>query len=419
MLLMWNESYAVKTREALGKVKNMVQSVLGLNAKNEGKVVHVCDHLSGPGVTDSRFSIGAGKGLNADDGIPVAVAVPIDEHGRPVAVPEQPDQADISHQLLRLQRTVQMYQWAQKVKTETQKKIGGGTATTKTYRYVKEWSGGRNDSSRFEKQRDHENPELHVRDENFNTPWLQIGEFSVPPSLVSQLSSQSLTRSLIARNLRVITDSNSGAMLRRQGDSDWFQTVEAHNAMVARAPVVGDVRIRFDAVCKPVLASVIGLQRNNELVAPPGHSSLIFARGNQDASSMLESQATFGSALTWCLRGLGCLLAYAGFKMVMDPAVTVANILPILGSGVEVGTSLVAIQSTVLLGGLSISAGWLRARVSHWILQKGIDVSFLVLLGMGAVRLYTINRNAAAAVASAAASTTKSIAGTVRGAFNG
>ena len=72
----------------------------------------------------------------------------------PVADPE----FDVEAQAVKLIRTVEMYQWKEDEKSETRKKLGGGTETVTTYTYDTAWSSDLEDSSQFQETAGHENP---------------------------------------------------------------------------------------------------------------------------------------------------------------------------------------------------------------------------------------------------------------------
>ncbi len=97
-LLWWNEGRAVQTAQSLEEGAGQVATVdpVKVDPANEGKLVH----LSGLAQTDDVLK-------DSDFGI--------------------------SEKGIKLDRTVEMYQWVQKKKTKNKKKVGGKKVTKTTY----------------------------------------------------------------------------------------------------------------------------------------------------------------------------------------------------------------------------------------------------------------------------------------------
>ncbi len=122
VLLFWNEGRAVKRFQTLQEGSGLVVSApsTAVEAANEGKLVHI----SGKAVT---------KDVLRDELLNVAVNA------------------------LGLTRKVEMLQWSENQKSETKKKLGGGTETVTTYSYALKWSDKQIDSARFRHPQGHEN----------------------------------------------------------------------------------------------------------------------------------------------------------------------------------------------------------------------------------------------------------------------
>jgi len=128
VLLWWNEGRAVEAIRALDQgVRQIVEiNPASVDGAAEGKLVHLSGTMttSTPAV-DTAFGI-AGDGL------------------------------------LRLKRTVEMYQWAEEKSSHSQTNVGGSKTTETTYSYKKEWSENGHDSNRFHEANGHQNPPLPV-----------------------------------------------------------------------------------------------------------------------------------------------------------------------------------------------------------------------------------------------------------------
>ena len=129
VLLFWNEGRAVKTAASLkeGAAAVVAVSAAAVVPANEGKLVH----LSGEATTSD------------------VVRDPL---------------FGVAQQALRLTRTVEMFQWQEEKKSETQKKLGGGTETQTTYTYTKNWAGQVIRSSEFKQPAENANPAAMIWD---------------------------------------------------------------------------------------------------------------------------------------------------------------------------------------------------------------------------------------------------------------
>lgn len=105
VVLFWNEGRAVQTAKSLKEGAGAVVSVQAqtVDPANNGKLVHVS------GTATTKETLRDGEFM-------------------------------VSAQGLRLRRVVQMYQWQERSRSETKKKLGGGTETVTTYTYSKIWS---------------------------------------------------------------------------------------------------------------------------------------------------------------------------------------------------------------------------------------------------------------------------------------
>ena len=72
----------------------------------------------------------------------------------------------VSANALKLERDAEMYQWVETEKTHTQKNLGGGTTTTKTYDYQQGWRSGRIDSNHFKHPEGHGIRRSHIHRAN-------------------------------------------------------------------------------------------------------------------------------------------------------------------------------------------------------------------------------------------------------------
>jgi len=320
-LLSWNEGRSVKRYKTLQEGSGLVRSVeaASVEAANEGTLIHVT------GLADT----------------PVTLTDPV---------------FGISARALKLNRMVEMYQWQEDSQSETQKKIGGKKETTTTFTYAKAWSPELVDSSLFEKPAGHENPGAFAYEpgEQLADP-VSLGAFVLSPSLLEMivnpeaLSLETSTNSPVPEALKGIA--------RRQGDRFYVGSNPA-------APQVGDLRISFE-ITPPSQISIIAQQNGNSFVpyrSKAGGSIQLLQVGTHTADEMIQKAIANNQLMTWGLRLLGFLLMLSGLNMIFKPLSVLADVLPILGKIVRVGTGLVSFLIAISLSALTIAIAWLVFR---------------------------------------------------------
>jgi hypothetical protein len=84
--------------------------------------------------------------------------------------------------------------------------------------------------------------------------------------------------------------------------------------------------------------------------------------GNASASKMFTSAEEANVVLTWGMRVGGFLLMLIGLSMVFRPLAVVADVVPIIGDLVGMGTGLVAFAIAAPLSLLTIAIAWMVYR---------------------------------------------------------
>ncbi len=118
VLLFWNEGRAVSRAKALAEGKANVISIdaNSIDANNEGKLVHAtADLVTQDYLQDTAFGI--------------------------------------NENAIRLERTVEIYQWVESSTERTEKKLGGSTQTITTYSYSAKWVNGPVNSNEFKDEK--------------------------------------------------------------------------------------------------------------------------------------------------------------------------------------------------------------------------------------------------------------------------
>ena len=312
--IFWNEGRAIDTEKGLEEGAAAVLSVgtASIDAANEGKLVH----FNGNAETDEVLT-------DADFGVEANA--------------------------IKLTRTVEMYQWREDSKSETVKKLGGGTETKTTYTYIQVWSGSAFNSSDFKHPEGHENPAtMPYVSTDYVAKDVTVGAYELPGRLISGLSGyHTITPTLDKKNLPTYS---------LHGDQIFSND--------PASPRVGDLRIGFSVV-DPGPVSVIGKQLK-QTVEPyytkTGTSIELIASGTLSAENMFKAELASNNLITWLLR-LGCFfMMYAGLALILRPLSVLGDVVPFIGSLVGMGTGLVAGLLAFSLTVITIAIAWFAVR---------------------------------------------------------
>lgn len=332
-LLFWNEGRAVRTAKGLTEGQGAVVSVPAdaVDAGKEGKLIHV----SGAVKTDA-----------------------------PVADKELAVHATA----VKLIRTVEMFQWKEHEKSESRKKIGGGTETVKTQEYKKEWAEGRIDSSQFKLPEGHENPDApQFATETFTANQVTVGAFTMAPAQIGQLTDTT----------PLPVEAAAAEQLPAEV-KDKFKVAggKFYQGEDPATPKVGDVRISFQVV-NPSTVSLVGVQ-TGQTFAPyqtaTGTTILLVEEGSLTAPQMFKKAQDANTFMTWLIRIGGFFLMFLGIFMLFRPIVVFADVVPLFGTMLGAGIGLFAFLGAAILSFLTIAIAWVFYR-------PFIGITMLVLAG--------------------------------------
>lgn len=344
--LFWNEGRAVQTQRSLDEGAGLVvsQTTDAIDPAYEGQLIHV----TGP--------------ITADQ-------------------PVSDDQFAVTAEGVRLVRSVEMFQWIETSKTETQQNLGGSETRVTTYSYAPGWADRQHDSSRFQEAADHQNPVMIYERRIFSIDGAELGAFSLDRNVLDRIGGAQ-TLSIEAAHVEALQDAPDS-----NADVSVIDGAIYLGANPAQ-PQIGDYRIRYELVPLGTI-SVIGQQRGDGLAAygtQAGDSLLIVAAGNRSAQEMFDSAASSNSVLTWMVRIGGLALLIAGFSLMLGPISVMASVIPFLGSIVGMGTGLVAAVAGIALGTLTIGSAWLFYRPLTAVLIFVAGAALIVAIRMLARR---------------------------------
>lgn len=320
VVLFWNEGRAIKTARGLDEGAGIVRSVSAERAdpSNDGKLVYVTGMLSTGGpVVDAEF------GVNTT--------------------------------AVRLSRHVEMYVWKEETQTETRTKLGGGEERTTTYKYVREWSDKPVESTKFKEPRGHTNPSMTYQSRETIAPGTRLGGFAVPNAMLRNFGE--------AQPLAA-TDAQAGALQIRINKPVVAVDGVLYAGRDPSQPAVGDMKISFRQV-PPQAASVVAAQSGagfGPYTTQQGTTVQLIAAGTVPAATMFRAAQDENATLTWVLRGLGVVLMFVGFGLILRPLGVLGDVIPILGDVIRAGAGFVGLLCTAAIAPLVIAVGWLWYR---------------------------------------------------------
>ncbi len=340
ILLFWNEGRTVKTEQNLKEGFSVVVSVSPdkKDLKNEGKLIHFSGMTKSPDLlTDSEFEISA----NA----------------------------------LKMQRVVEVYQWKEESKSKTVQKLGGGTETTTTYTYSKEWSDKLIDSSNFREAETHQNPSAKLfLDQEWISNEVTVGEYAISEDLLSALSGyQSFT---IPQEMFDAKNTTASAQLQLVGNIIYYQTNNI------TTPEIGSTRISYEII-PPQDISVIYKQSGENLVpyqTKNGSKISMIQLGKSTAEEMFKNAQESNKMMTWILRFVGAFLLFIGFQMILGVLPVVGSVIPFIGNIIGAGVGLVSFLLTIIIGTVVIAIAWITYRPFIAVILFAVAVAGFVML---------------------------------------
>jgi len=130
------------------------------------------------------------------------------------------------------------------------------------------------------------------------------------------------------------------------------------------SPQVGDLKISFEVV-KPLTVSIVSRQIGGTFepyMTQVGRPIQILEVGPLSADTMFAQARSSNSTLTWVLRLVGVLVMWFGFALIFAPLAVLADVLPLLGDIVRLGTGLIAGAASLGISLVIIALAWLFYR---------------------------------------------------------
>jgi hypothetical protein len=278
---------------------------------------------------------------------------------------------------VKLTRLVEMYQWQEEAKSETRTKLGGGEETVTTYTYTKGWSSEPIDSSAFQSPAGHENPEMSLTGTEVYAQDATLGDYRLQEAILSQMEGAVSVP---------LGDAEAEAIQAAAGQGRTL-TVARNQIYLGenpQVPAIGDTRVSY-AVTPAAEISVVARQNGEDLLnyrARNGAEFLLVSMGDVPAADMFQSAQDANAILTWILRGAGVLFLIAGFGLILAPLGVLADVVPLFGSIVRMGTGLIAFVFGTVVGTITIALAWLAFR----------PITTAIILAVGGATAYAVWR---------------------------
>ena len=327
-VLFWNEGNTVKTRKALDEGQgacSVVESNAKVDVDLDGKLVHMT------GTADT-------KDVLADAVFGVSATA------------------------IRLERKVEMYQWVEESHTKEEKKLGGKIERTTTYTYKQDWCPGLVSSANF-KEAGHVNPAaMEFQSEKKQAANVTFGAFRLSEGQINSIGRPqpyAFPTNYVCPAGRVAVNGNVVYVPNAETRNN-----AKNNRDVVAQPRIGDMRVTFTQVL-PHKVSLVAKQQGDTFVpyvAKNGKRVQLLSDGEKSMEEMFQSAQSANTMMCWVVRIIGLALMYIGLGMVFRPLVVLADVLPILGTIVGMGTGFVSGVIALICGLTTIAIAWIFYR---------------------------------------------------------
>lgn len=290
---------------------------------------------------------------------------------------------------VKLTRNVEMYQWQEESRSETRTKLGGGEETITTYIYSKVWSSDAIDSSGFQSVAGHQNPQMTIEAREVYAQDATLGDFRLDDTVLSQMDGAQDLALPPAMLEAIEAAAGQGRTLSLSQNRIYLGENPA-------APAIGDTRIGYQ-LTPAAETSVVARQNGNGFMpwrARTGAEVLLVEDGDVPATDMFQGAQDANTVLAWILRVGGVILLMVGFGLILAPLGVLADVLPLAGTIVRMGTGLIGFVLGLAVGTVTIALAWFAFRP--------ITTAIILLLGGGvAFAVYRLGRGRARKAAAA------------------
>ncbi|NJN71445.1 MAG: hypothetical protein HC799_00800 [Limnothrix sp. RL_2_0] len=256
-----------------------------------------------------------------------ATGVPSADSGEFVSVTGNLDSPDtlgdrpflVEGEYVALRRISEMYAWAERSSTETQKNTGGSETKTTTYTYEKTWTERPDNSSSFQKPQGHTNPTKSIESDEFQVAKATVGDYQLDMPKIGLPGLDKLS----------LTPTNVLPEYKSQQMGEYIFIGKGSIA----TPEIGDLRISYRALGQGVEATAFGALGAQQLSPYQARKKISFYRlftGTREQA--IASLASEHKIMTWGLRAGGFVMMWIGLNLVIEPLGVLLDFFPFIGN---------------------------------------------------------------------------------------
>ena len=256
-------------------------------------------------------------------------------------------------------------------------RLGGSEETVTTYTYTKQWSSSAIDSSAFAEPAGHENPEMSIKATEIYARDATLGAYSLGDSVLSQVGGQQPLPLNAASEEAIQAAAGQGRTI----------SVAQNRIYIGEnpgAPAIGDTRVSYD-LTPTAQISVVARQNGDDFLpyrTRNGSEILLVADGDVPPGDMFQSAQDTNNLIAWIIRVVGLILLMAGFGLILAPLGVLADVLPLAGTIVRMGTGLIGFVLGLIVGTVTIALAWLAFR----------PVTTIIILAVGGAIAFAVYR---------------------------
>ncbi len=340
VLLWWNEGRFVKTdkmlNEAQGKTEELA-TIDRIDPEMDGQLVYATGvATTKDSLTDADFGFGATA--------------------------------------VRLQRTVEYFQWVEHEKQERKDKMGGSEEIVTTYTYERAWVDQPVQSESFK------DPEYQKKNFVLTTvepmqqqaETVKFGAFVLNQGQISRIHGDMPLNVKIDSAKLVSMNKDTRRLIRAKGiqvDDSTACVYALQNTLYYGAnpsnPAVGDVRVTWTMVKPENKITIIAKQKDNTFTnfkAKNGKSFSTLVMGTKDVDEIYESEHDENSMIVWILRIVGIFIVIGGLKGIFGFLETILKVVPFIANIFGWGVGVVCTVIGVVWSLIIIALAWLFYR---------------------------------------------------------
>lgn len=253
-------------------------------------------------------------------------------------------------------RDTEIYQWKEVKKHHDNNKI--------SYTYQKTWSKNLINSDNFESSA-YKNPKkMKYEPKNLYAHNIGLGKFYLSEDIIKNINFVTkITQLPYNKNFKIY-------------NGFYFTGNDYDN------PQIGNQKLLYSYIPSGITLSIIAKQSGNHLEKMNSQYGdfVIVINGHNNLKDTINKYKKNCSHNTWLIRGIGLIIMFLGFNLLMQPITNFWENVPILGDIMQTSSFISTIVITIAISTITISVAWLIYRPEIAILL--IIISILTLISL-------------------------------------